>query len=104
MLVNKHLVSPRDSTRVTTTRPQGLIEFIPAKISSIVGILSQTIELSSRIHKKPICVVLGSGLIGQYIGDYIAQLFDIVVNEEEGYEQLTLVDGSKVQVQEYVSF
>ena len=65
---------------------------------------SQTIELSDHIHKKLICVLLDSRLTSDYISDQIAQDFDLIVNEEEGYEQLTLVDGSKVQAQGYVSF
>ena len=97
MLVNKQPKSPRDSARGTITRPQGLVEFVLAEISSTIRIASPTIELSGRTHKKPIRVLLDSGSIYNCISDHIAQAFDLNVDKEEGYEQLILADGSKVQ-------
>ena len=86
VLVNKQPASPRYSAGRTTTRPQGLVESVPAEISSSIRAPSQTIELSNRIHKKPIHVLLDSGLTGNYISDHIAQDFYLIVNEEDGYE------------------
>ena len=62
------------------------MESIPTEISSTIRTPSQTIELPSRIHKKPIHVLLDSGSTGNYISDQVAQEFDLIVNEEEGYE------------------
>ena len=49
------------------------------------------------IHRRPIRVLLDSGSTGNYISDQIAQSFNLIIQSEEGGEQLTLVDGSKVQ-------
>ena len=97
-------VDLRDSTEGTITRPIGPVEANPAEISSTERISSQTIELSGRIHRRPIRVLLDSGSTGNYISDKIAQDFNLIINAEEGSEQLTLADGSKVQAQGYVSF
>ena len=97
-------VALRDSTEGTITRPIGPVEANPAEISSTERISSQTIELSGRIHRRPIRVLLDSGSTGNYISDKIAQDFNLIINAEEGSEQLTLADGSKVQARGYVSF
>ena len=72
VLVNKQLVSPTDLAKGRLQGPQGLVESVPAEISSIVRISSQTIECSGRSHKKPIHVFLDSGSAGNYISDKIA--------------------------------
>ena len=80
-LVTKPLLSPKESGRGTTRtiRPNGLVEFVPTEISSTIRIPSQTIELSSPMHKNPICLLLDSGSIGNYISDQIVQDFDLIV-------------------------
>ena len=87
-----------------TTRPEMLVESIPAEISSTVRIPSQTIDLSGRSHKIPIYVLLYSGSTGNCVSDIIAQYVDLIIQPKEGYEQMILADGSKVQAQGYVSF
>ena len=101
---SKQAVSLGDSTEGTITRPIGPVEAIPTEISSTERISSHTIELSGRIHRRPIRVLLDSGSTGNYISDKIAHSFNLIVSAEEGSEQLTLADGSKVQAQGYVSF
>ena len=93
-----------DSTEGTTIRPSGPVEATPAEVSSTERIPSQTIELSGMIHRRPIRVLLDSGSTGNYISDQVARSFNLIVRAEEGTEQLTLADGSKVQAQGYVSF
>ena len=41
--------------------------------------------------------MVDSGLTSTYISDHVAQVFDLIMNDKEGYEQLTLVEGWKVQ-------
>ena len=48
--------------------------------------------------------MLGSGFTSNYIIDQVARSFDLIIQLEEGSEQLTLVDGSKVQALGYISF
>ena len=86
VFVNKQPASPTDLARETTTRSQGLVEFVPTEISSTIRIPFQTIELLGRIHKKPIRELLDSGSTGNYISDQIAQDFNLIVNEQEEYE------------------
>ena len=93
-----------DSTEGTTIRPSGPVEATPVEVSSTERIPSQTIELSGMIHRRPIRVLLDSGSTGNYISDQVARSFNLIVQAEEGTEQLTLADGSKVQAQGYVSF
>ena len=90
------LVSQGDLAEGTATRPIGPVEFIPTKISSTVRIPSQTIELSGWICNRPIRVFLDSGSTGNYISDREAHLFNLMIQSEEGSEQLTLVDVSEV--------
>ena len=85
-----------DSAEGTLIRPIGLVEATPVEVSSTERIPSQTIELSGMIHRRPIRVLLDSGSTGSYISDHVAQSFNLIVQSEEGTEQLTLVDGSKV--------
>ena len=93
-----------DSAEGTITRPIGPVEATPVEVSSTERIPSQTIELSGMIHRRPIRVLLDSGSTGNYISDHVAHSFNLIVQSEEGTEQLTLADGSKVQAQGYVSF
>ena len=93
-----------DSAEGTIIRPIGPVEAIPVEVSSTERIPSQIIELSGMIHKRPLRILLDSGSTGNYISDHVAQSFNLIVQSEEGTEQLTLADGSKVQAQEYVSF
>ena len=74
------------------------------EISSTERISSQTIELSSRIHRRVVKVLLDRGSTGNYISDQVAHSFDLIVQAREGGERLTLADGSKVQTQGCVSF
>ena len=78
------------------------MEILPAEISSTIRIPSQTVEFLGGIHKKPIRVLLDSRSTGNYISDNIAHSFNLIVKQEEGYEKVTLTDGSKLQVKEYV--
>ena len=93
----QQVVTLGDSTEGTTIRPIGPVEATPAEVSSTERIPSQTIELSSMIHRRPIRVLLDSGSTGNYISDQVARSFNLIVQSEEGTEQLTLADGSKVQ-------
>ena len=93
-----------DSAKGTIIRPIGPVEATPTEVSSTERIPSQTIELSGMIHRRPIRVLLDSGSTGNYISDQVAQSFNLIVQSEEGTEQLTLADGSKVQAQGYVFF
>ena len=93
-----------DSTEGTTIRPIGPVEATPVEVSSTKRIHSQMIELSGMIHKMPIRVLLDSGSTSNYISDHVAQSFNLIVQSEEGTEQLTLANGSKVHAQGYVSF
>ena len=93
-----------DSAEGTIITPIGPVEATPVEVSSTKRIPSQTIELSDMIHRRPIKVLLDSGSTGNYISDHVAQSFNLIVQSEEGTEQLTLADGSKVQAQGYVSF
>ena len=79
------------------------MEATPTGVSSIERISSQTIELSSMIHRRPIRVLLDSGSTNNYISDQIAQSFNLIIQSEEGGEQLTLMDRSKLQAQGDVS-
>ena len=64
----------------------GPVEAVPAEISSKKRrIPSQTIELSGPIHKKPIRVLLDSGLTGNYTSDKIAQDYSLYGNEQAAY-------------------
>ena len=74
------------------------------EVSSCERISSQSVELSGWIRKRPIVILSDSGSTGNYISDYEARSFNLTIQPKEGSEQLTLVDGSKVQVQGYVSF
>ena len=94
--VQRQAVTLGDSTEWTTIRPIGPVESMPVEVSSTERIPSQTIELSSMIHRRPIRVLLDSGSTGNYIRDHVAQSFNLIVQSEEGTEQLTLADGSKV--------
>lgn len=67
----------------------------PARITSAIRIPGQTIELSGRIRKKPVRVLLDSGSIGKYTSNHIVQVLDMRVVAEEGFERLTLADGSE---------
>ena len=49
-------------------------------------------------------VLLDSGSTSSYINDRKAHSFNLIIQWEEGSEQLTLLDGSKVQAEGYVSF
>ena len=88
----------------TTIKPVELVEAILAEISSIVRTPSQTIELSGWIHRKPIKVLLDSRCTGNYISDWETRSFNLIIQSEEGSEQLTLADWPKVQVEGYFSF
>ena len=94
LLNNQHL---KGFGRGMTTRPEGSMEFVPTEISFSVRIPSQTIEFLGCIHKKPIYVLLDIGSTGNYISDKIVQSFNLISQQEEGYEYLTFVVGSKVQ-------
>ena len=85
-----------DSVEGTITRPIGSVEATTAKVGSTKTISSQTIELSARIHRRPIRALLDSGSTGNYIGDHVACSLYLIVQSEEGSEKLTLADGSKV--------
>ena len=100
----QQVVTLGDSTEGTTIRPIGPVEATPVEVSTTERIPSQTIELSGRIHRRPIRVLLDSGSTGNYISDQVARSFNLIVQSKEGIEQLTLADGSKIQVQGYVSF
>ena len=69
-----------------------------AEISSTIRIPSHTIELSGPIDKKSIRGLLDSGSTGNLTSDKIAQAFNLIAQHGVGYEQLILVDGSKMQV------
>ena len=86
-----------DSAEGTIIRPIGPVEATPTEVSSTERIPSQTIELSGMIHRRPLRVLLDSGSTGNYISDHVVQSFNLIVQSEEGTEQLTLADGSKVQ-------
>ena len=75
----------------------GPVKATSVEVSSTERIPSQTIELSGMIHRRPLRVLLDSGSTGNYISDQVAQSFNLMVQSEEGTEQLTLADGSKVQ-------
>ena len=75
-----------DSTEGTTLRPIGLVEAISVEVSSTKRIPSQTIELSSMVHRRPIRVLLDSGSIGNYMSDHVAQSLNLIVQSEEGTE------------------
>ena len=68
----------------------------PLEVSSTERIALQTIELLGMIHRRLIRVLLDSGFTNNYIIDQVAHSFDLIVQDGEGIEQLTLVDGSKV--------
>ena len=80
------------------------MEATPTEVSSTERISSQTIELSGKIHWRPIRVLLDSGSTGNYISDQVGHSFDLIVQSEEGSEQMALGDESRVQAQGYVSF
>ena len=100
----KQAVSLGDSAEGKITKPIRPVEATPAEVRSTKRISSHTIELSSKIHRRPIRVLSDSGSTSNYISDKIAHSFNLIVNAEEGSEQLTLADGSKVQAKGYVSF
>ena len=56
------------------------------EVSSTERIPSQMIELLDMIHRRPIRVLLDSGSTGNYISDHVAQLFNLIVQVEEGIE------------------
>ena len=92
----KQVVTLGNSAEGTNTRPIGPVEAAPTEVSSTERISSHTIELSGRIHRTPIRVLLDRGSTGNYISDKIAHSFNLIIHAEEGSEQLTLADGSKV--------
>ena len=87
------LVSPRVPTKGTTIG----VESGFALLRSSIRIPQGVIELSSRIYKKYVKVLVDSGSTGNYISDQIVWDFYLIVKKEEGYEELTLADGSKVK-------
>ena len=87
------LVSPRVPTEGTAIGA----ESGSAVFNSAIRIPQGIIELSSRIHKKYVKVLVDSGSTGNYISDQIVRDFNLIVKKEEGYEELTLADGSKVK-------
>ena len=89
----------RGFNRGDSIRSIGPVEATPTEVSSIARMPLQTIALSSMIHGRPIRALLDSGSTGNYISDHVAQSFNLIVPFEEGTEQLTLADGSKVQAQ-----
>ena len=84
-----------DSTEGAITRPIGPMEATLAEVSSIKRITSQTIELLGRIYRRPIRVSLDSGYSCNSISDQVARSYDLVVQSEEGSEQLTLAGWIK---------
>ena len=77
--------------------PMGQWRLHPRKSAPLKKIAPQTIELSGMIHKRPIRVLLDSGSTDNYSSDRVGLSFDLIIHAEEGAEQLTLADGSKVQ-------
>ena len=49
------------------------------EVSSTEKIPSQTIELSSMIHKSLMRVLLDSGSTGNYMNDRMAQSFNLII-------------------------
>ena len=66
------------------------MEFVLVELSFVKTISSWTIELSSRIHKNPIRVLvlvdLDSRSTGNYISDKILHSFNLILQKEEVYE------------------
>ena len=75
----QQVVTLGDSKEGTTIRPIGPIEATPVEVSSTKRIPSQTIALSGMIHRRPIRVLLDSGSTGNYIGDHVAQSFNLIL-------------------------
>ena len=73
-----------DSAKGTIIRPIGPVEATPAEVSSTERIPSQTIELSSMTHRRPIRVLLDSASTGNYISNHVAHSFNLIVRSEEG--------------------
>ena len=65
------------------------MEATPAEVSSTERISSEIFELSSRIHRRPIRVLLlDSGSANNYISDHVTHLFDLIIQSKEGSRQL----------------
>lgn len=72
--------------------------------SSIVRIPQGIIELLGHIYKKPMQELMDTGSTSNYINEKIINVYNLIVQNEEGAKQLTLADGTKVQALGYNLF
>lgn len=78
----------------TTTKYVGYDAIV---FSFVVRIIQGIIDLSGRIHKESVRVLLDSGSTNNYISGRIIQAFNLIAKKEEGVEEVTLEDGAKIK-------
>ena len=57
----------------------------------------RTLELAGRIGKRPVCMLIDLGAIGNYISAQECATRRIKIEKEHGGKELTMADGSNVQ-------
>ena len=60
------------------------------------------IELSRRVKERPVKVLLDSGTTSNFISDAMAIALKLKITLDVDFQDLTLVDGSKVWTAGYV--
>ena len=59
--------------------------------------LRRTLELACRIGKRPVCMLIDLGTIGNYISAQECTARRVKIEREQGGKELMMVDGSNVK-------
>ena len=74
------------------------------EIVSVVPLQERMIELARLVKNRPVKMLLDSNAIDNFISDTVATALKFQVQEDEGFCELTLADGTVVPTAGYVQF